>query len=201
MTPTAATRSATRRQPPVSARDRLLSAALDRFGSDGTVAVSLEEIRQEAGVSVGALYHHFADKSELFDALYVDVTDRFQIGFLSELRSSPGAREGIERGVRFYLRWVSRRRREARIQLGDRPDSPELRELNRRFFKEVTAWWDTHAHYGTLRPLPLDLIHALWLGPAEEYARQWLAGHTRRQPAAVAELLADAAWNSLKEAA
>ncbi len=52
--------------PPVmtaSARDRLLTAALDRFGTDGPVAVSLEVVRIQAGVSVGALYHHFEDKT------------------------------------------------------------------------------------------------------------------------------------------
>ncbi|HEX4009490.1 MAG TPA: helix-turn-helix domain-containing protein [Solirubrobacteraceae bacterium] len=176
-----------------------MAAALDRFSAEGPVAVSLEDIRRQAGVSVGALYHHFADKAALFDAVYVELTGRFQAGFIAELRTATQARDGVQGGVRFYLRWVARHRQEATIQLGPRPDGPELAALNRAFLSEVMGWWDTHVHYGTLRALPLDLIHALWLGPAAEYARQWVAGDTRRPPTAVAGLLAEAAWNALKE--
>lgn len=66
-TETARSAGTTRRA--TGARERLLAAALRRFGEDGAVAVNLEEVRLEAGVSVGALYHHFADKAALVDAL------------------------------------------------------------------------------------------------------------------------------------
>ncbi len=182
-----------------SARERLLAAALTQFAADGPVAVSLEEIRRQAGVSVGALYHHFADKTALIDALYLELTEQVQAAFLDELRSHPAAEDGVKAEVRLYLRWVSGNRAGARILLGHRPDGPALRELNRAFFDEMTAWWQTHVHYGVLRSLPRDLLHALWLGPAQEYTRSWLAGHTKRMPRAVADILADAAWNTLKE--
>ena len=65
----------------------------------------------------------------------------------------------------------------------------------------MTAWWETHVHYGVLRSLPFDLIHALWLGPAHEYTRHWVAGRGKRVPAAVSGVLADAAWQTLKETA
>ena len=48
-----------------TARERLLAAALTRIEVDGLVRVTLDEIRLEAGVSVGAMYHHFADKKAL----------------------------------------------------------------------------------------------------------------------------------------
>jgi AcrR family transcriptional regulator len=182
-----------------SARDRLLSAALARFDSESLVSVSLDDIRQEAGVSVGALYHHFSDKAGLFDALYLDLTKQFQAGFLAELRSHATAQEGIEAGVRFYLRWVIRNRPAAGILLGYHPDDAVLAEPNRRFFADVMAWWLTHVHYGTLRILPPELIHALWLGPAQEYTRHWLAGHAKRPAGSLADTLAHAAWKTLKE--
>jgi AcrR family transcriptional regulator len=183
----------------VGARERLLAAALRRFGEDGPVAVSLEDVRRTAGVSVGALYHHFADKSALVDALYAQVTEDFQAGFLDLLHASPSAEDGVRRGVRYYLRWVQQHRHETTILLGGRAESPALAELNRRFFPEVMAWWQTHVHYGAVKPMALELIHALWLGPAQEYTRHWLAGHAKRSPAAVGTVLEQAAWDALKE--
>ncbi len=182
-----------------SARERLLGAALRRFSDDGVVGVTLDDVREDAGVSVGALYHHFADKSALVEALYLDLTAQVQAAFLEVLRAHPAAEGGVKAIVRFYLRWVTRERAGTAILLGHRPQSPELDELNRRFFAEVMAWWRTHVHYGSLRPLPLDLIHALWLGPAQEYTRQWLAGHAKRAPTGVGDVLAEAAWQALKE--
>ncbi|MGZ4179128.1 MAG: TetR family transcriptional regulator [Solirubrobacteraceae bacterium] len=182
-----------------NARDRLLAAALTRFEADGLVRMTLEDIRLEAGVSVGAMYHHFADKAELVDALYVELIGRFQTEFLAELREHPSAEEGIKAGVRLYLRWVGHHRPEASVLLGHRCDNTALRDRNRPFFSETMAWWRTHVHYGSVRDLPFDVIQALWIGPAQEYTRHWLAGRAKRTPPAVAEVLADAAWHALKE--
>jgi AcrR family transcriptional regulator len=182
-----------------SARKRLLEAALGRFDADGPLAATLEDIRRDAGVSVGALYHHFPDKAALAGSLYADIAREFQLGFLAELRARAGAEEGVKAGVRFYLQWVSANRSAAKFLLAGRPDSAELHDLNRDFFAQALAWWQTHVHYGALRSLPFDLIHALWLGPAHEYSRHWVAGRSRRVPSEVAEVLAEAAWRALKE--
>ena len=183
-----------------SARDRLLSAALARFAAEGALAATLDDIRRDAGVSVGALYHHFPDKSALASALYVEVLSGFQDGFIAELRAHPGAEHGVRAGVRFYLRWVGVNRAAAAFALGERPaDDAALRERNRWFFAEAMAWWSAHVHYGELRELPFELIDALWLGPAQEYTRQWVAGRSKRVPLAIADTLADAAWLTLKE--
>ena len=176
-----------------------MESARRRFAADGAVAATLDEIRREAEVSVGALYHHFADKAALVTALYAEITGRFQRGFLEVLQASPSAEDGVRRAVRYFLRWVGDHRHETAILLGARAESPELTELNRRFFGEVMAWWGTHAHYGAVKTLPLELLDALWLGPAQEYTRHWYAGHAKRPPAAVGATLEAAAWNALKE--
>jgi AcrR family transcriptional regulator len=153
-------------------------------------------------VSVGTLYHYFPDKAGLAAELYVELLAQFQAGFLAELRAHASAEEGVKAGVRFYLRWVSANRAAAALLLGERPRAhATLRDRNQRFFAEAMAWWQTHVHYGTLRDLPFDLIAALWLGPANEYTRHWVAGRARRVPAAAADVLADAAWLTLKESA
>jgi AcrR family transcriptional regulator len=176
-----------------------LRAALARFDEDGALGATLEDIRSEAGVSVGALYHHFPDKTGLAAALYAELIGEFQGGFLRELRAHASAEDGVKGGVSFYLRWASSNRAAAAFLLGECPEDATLTERNRRFFAEAMAWWQTHVHYGALRSLPFDLINALWLGPAHEYTRHWVAGRGKRVPASVAEMLADAAWQTLKE--
>jgi len=185
-----------------SPRERLLRAALVRFHDDGALSATLEDIRREAGVSVGTLYHYFPDKAGLAAELYVELLAQFQDGFLAELRAHASAEEGVKAGVRFYLRWVSANRAAAALLLGERPRAhATLRDRNQRFFAEATGWWQTHVHYGTVRDLPFDLIAALWLGPANEYTRHWVAGRARRVPATATDVLADAAWLTLKESA
>src|SRR3954471_21542010 len=54
-------------------RARLLEAGRRLFASDGFAAVSTQAIVAAAGVTRGALYHQFGDKTGLFAAVYEDV--------------------------------------------------------------------------------------------------------------------------------
>jgi AcrR family transcriptional regulator len=54
-------------------RERLLSSARDLFGERGYEATSIDAVLENSGVARGALYHHFASKAELFDAVTEEV--------------------------------------------------------------------------------------------------------------------------------
>lgn len=54
-------------------RDALMGAARPLFATVGFADASLETIVRDAGVTRGALYHHFADKTELFAAVFEQV--------------------------------------------------------------------------------------------------------------------------------
>ena len=54
-------------------RDALVAAARPLFAAQGFADVALEAIVRAAGVTRGALYHHFADKTELFAAVFENV--------------------------------------------------------------------------------------------------------------------------------
>ncbi len=51
-------------------REALIEAARPLFAAHGFADVALETIVRAAGVTRGALYHHFADKTELFAAVF-----------------------------------------------------------------------------------------------------------------------------------
>jgi AcrR family transcriptional regulator len=51
-------------------REALVAAARPLFAAQGFAEVALEAIVRAAGVTRGALYHHFADKTELFATVF-----------------------------------------------------------------------------------------------------------------------------------
>ena len=55
-------------------RQQLLNAALSIFSRKSFEAVSLEEVAEAAGVTRGAIYHHFGSKADLFMALIEDAS-------------------------------------------------------------------------------------------------------------------------------
>jgi AcrR family transcriptional regulator len=180
------------------ARGRLLQTARRRFAANGAIAATLDEIRRDADVSVGALYHHFPDKPALAAAVYAQVMGEYQAGFVAMLRTHATAEGGIRGGVAHHLRWVVANRTEAALLLGDRLDSAELSDCNREFFAAVRDWWRPHHSYGVLRPMQAGITAALWFGPAQEFSRHWIAGDEPRMPRGVAKTFADAAWKALR---
>jgi len=56
-----------------STRQALIDAARPLFAEHGFGSVAMETIVKEAGVSRGALYHQFADRTDLFAAVFEEV--------------------------------------------------------------------------------------------------------------------------------
>jgi AcrR family transcriptional regulator len=54
-------------------RQALVDAARSLFGERGYAATLTEDVVAQAGVTKGALYHHFGGKAELFQAVYEQV--------------------------------------------------------------------------------------------------------------------------------
>lgn len=182
----------------MDARARLLDVARRRFAVDGALSATLDEVRKDAGVSVGALYHHFPNKLSLATAVYAQLLGEYQQGFLAMLRDHDTAEGGIRGGVAYHLQWVAAHRGEATLLLDSRLDSEELRHSNSAFFAAVRDWWRPHHGYGVLRPMDIAVTAALWLGPAQEFSRHWVTGSTARLPRGVVETFADAAWAVLR---
>ena len=120
-------------------RERLIESALHRFAGDGVLATTLEDVRGDAGASVGAVYHHFPDKQALLDAARERALATFQTDFAAELERHAGAEEGIKAMVRFLIRWCFRNPDAANLLLAGRPRRAEA--LNRDFFDRVQRWW------------------------------------------------------------
>jgi AcrR family transcriptional regulator len=188
-----------------SRRDSILGAALECFNARGVSETTIDEVRERAGASVGSLYHHFGGKEQLAAALHVEGARSYQGGFLAELQEHRTARGGIQAIVRYHLRWVAEHRELARYMLAGNDAevaasaATQLRELNRAFFAAIADWMEPHVRRGALRPFAVDLYDALVLGPAQEFARHWLAGRTTTSLSAAEPALVSAAWNAVRK--
>jgi AcrR family transcriptional regulator len=58
-------------------RSRLLGAARELFTEHGYAHTTTEQLVQRAGVTRGALYHHFESKLAIFDALLIELEQEF----------------------------------------------------------------------------------------------------------------------------
>jgi len=56
-------------------REQIIDAAEELFLTRGVARATLEQIAQAAGVTRGAIYWHFRNKTDLFDAMYCRVHD------------------------------------------------------------------------------------------------------------------------------
>jgi len=84
-------------------RAALSAAARELFTQRGYAATSTTEIVERAGVTRGALYHHFAAKDELFRAVFEQLEDEVTKHVAHEALTSTDPLEQLRRGTRAYL--------------------------------------------------------------------------------------------------
>jgi AcrR family transcriptional regulator len=84
-------------------RESLLRAAHDLFAERGYAAIGTEEIVARAGVTRGALYHHFADKQDLFRTVHEDLERSLVAGIGLQIVGIEDPWELIVTGVRAFL--------------------------------------------------------------------------------------------------
>ncbi|NBB83067.1 MAG: TetR family transcriptional regulator [Alphaproteobacteria bacterium] len=84
-------------------RARLVAAARHRFAAEGFAATGTEAILAEAGATRGALYHHYADKTALFEAVCRAVSDEAVDRIEAALAESE---DPLDRLVAGSLAWI-----------------------------------------------------------------------------------------------
>ena len=85
-------------------RAALLEAATELFAQRGYAGVATEEIVRAAGLTRGALYHHFAGKLELFEAVYEQVEQGLVERIASSAMSAAsGSLAALRAGARAFL--------------------------------------------------------------------------------------------------
>jgi AcrR family transcriptional regulator len=169
-------------------RATLLAAARALFAERGYASVSTEEIVQRAGVTRGALYHHFEDKKDLFRAVYEEVERELVEELAAGAAAASDPLEALRGGARSWLD-ACENPAVQRIALLDAPSVlgwEEWREIGMKYgFGLVQATLQAAIDAGQLDPQPVRPLAHLVLGAIDEagmlVARADDGGATRRE--------------------
>jgi AcrR family transcriptional regulator len=154
-------------------RESLINAALELFTERGYADIGTEQVVARAAVTRGALYHHFADKRDLFRAAHERVEEDLvkRIGERMEGVSDPW--EVMVAGTRAFLEACDEQAVK-QIALTDAPAVlgwGEWREIDERYgLGLMKAALGGAMDAGVLRRQPLDPLAHLMLGAMTEAA-------------------------------
>ncbi|MBA3759518.1 MAG: TetR/AcrR family transcriptional regulator [Gemmatimonadales bacterium] len=126
---------------PDATRDKLLSAAFEEIYRRGFQAASLDTILARAGVTKGALYHHFPDKAALGYAVVDEVVKGLLLkrwGVLAPVTGDPVS--ALQQVLRARAAGLTTREVELGCPLNNL--AQEMSPLDQRFRKAVSATFD-----------------------------------------------------------
>lgn len=152
-------------------RRALLDAAGARFAAEGYAATATEEVVRRAGVTRGALYHHFRDKRDLFLAVVEDL----EVSVLGRVQAAAAGDGDPWRGLRAGLHAFLDACMEPAVQRILLLDAPAVlgwaawRELEERY--GVGLLREAFAQLigaGLMAPRPVEALAHMLLGALSE---------------------------------
>jgi AcrR family transcriptional regulator len=171
-------------------RAALIATAQRLFAERGYGGVGTEEIVRETGVTRGALYHHFAGKRDLFEAVYEEVERQLVESIAaSAMRVAGDPLEALQAGAQAFLDACCEDLAVQRIAVIDAPSVlgwERWREIGLRYgFGLVQASIEEAIEAELIERQPAAPLAHLLLGALDEgamlVARADDGGETRRQ--------------------
>jgi TetR/AcrR family transcriptional regulator, cholesterol catabolism regulator len=115
--------------------EQLLTAAARLMERDGSQAVSMQAVAEEAGVSVGLIYRYFGGKDDLLLAVIVDVLDAFSTRVSDAIEAAgDNPVERLAAAFRAYCEVIDEHRHAAVLTYRE---SKSLGEAGRERIKEL----------------------------------------------------------------
>jgi AcrR family transcriptional regulator len=170
---TAPTRPGRREAEAQATRETLIRAGLELFTKRGYAGVGTEEIVARAKVTRGALYHHFADKRDLFRAVFERVEGELMERIGASMQATEDPWELMLAGMRSFLD-ACEEPAVKQIALTDAPSVlgwPEWREIDNRHGLGLTrAALQGAVDAGTVRPIAVEPMAHLFVAALSEAA-------------------------------
>ena len=164
---------ATQQERRQATRGAIIKAAYRLFGDRGFAATTIDEVAGAARVAKGAVYHHFATKEALFEAVFEQVSQELVAEVDRVARSEKDALAAMARGTRAYFDACAIDRT-GQIILHDGPAVlgwERWREIdNRHFGGRFPAAIEHAMDQGLIARQPIEPLARLLLGAVTEAA-------------------------------
>ncbi|MGB8931544.1 MAG: TetR/AcrR family transcriptional regulator [Anaeromyxobacteraceae bacterium] len=191
------------RIPRAGARDRVLAAARQLFVRRGYFNTSMPEIVREAGVSVGSIYHHFADKQAIASALYRETMEGILAAMRELAEPEPTARGRLQALTRLLYEACERDPDRLEYMLFVRhsevdPEEPPI--CLAAPFQAVERWIEEGQRRGEIVPGSTELVAGVFMGSILKVVELRLRGRIDRPlPRAACDAFA-LAWRAIAAA-
>lgn len=151
-----------------------MAAARELFTARGYAAVPADDIVRAAGVTRGALYHHYADKQGLFRAVVEEIEREITAEIDAVLQAAPDPVSGMAEALRAFLD-ACLRDEVRQISLTDAPAVlgwATLREIEAEHgLGMLVGVLEKGMAEGQLKPQPLRTLAQLVLSAVTEAVR------------------------------
>lgn len=180
-------------------KTELLRVARGLFGDHGYEATSIEDVAEAAGVTKGALYHHFESKRDLFQAVFEHLEEELCNNVIVAAAGGGGdVLEGMRLGIRAFLDSAGDTACR-RIVLIEGPSVlgwETWREIDERYgFGIVKASLEAAIAAGLVQNRPVDPMAHIFLAALSEAALQIARAD---DPDAAREEMFDALWSLIE---
>jgi TetR/AcrR family transcriptional regulator, repressor of fatR-cypB operon len=184
-------------KPKPNKRDAILNAMLDVVAERGFHEAPMSLIAERSGASAGVIYHHFASKEAIIQALYERVSELKRTKLLAGYSPDMDAKEAFILAWTNWYNFYRKHPREMRFLhqyetagFVCRPEKAPYHdqqaiEFQRRFRSQSTG--------GVLNDLPAEVIQELTFGVVERLARQ-----PRKLAPGTLRTVAEKMWEAVK---
>ncbi len=184
-------------------KQKIFNVALGLFFEQGYSQTTIEDIRKAAEVSVGSLYHHFSNKENFADQLYLEVVEDFCKKGNAAILGSKSPEKLIKNWISFHFSWFQKEKVSAHFMMSHqtkplgRPEQSKLTKIQEDFFMAFATSLEEATKKKTIRITDPSQFFFILIGPTESFSRIWLLQEVGQDVAEVEKAFFLAAQKSL----
>lgn len=178
-------------------RDAILDAMLDVVVEQGFHDAPMSLIAKRSGASAGVIYHYFASKEEIIQALYLQVRMLKRTSLLEGYSPEMDAKEAFVHvwmnGYHFYRKHMREMRFLKQYEIACFASPPEKNARSDKERTEFERRFTSRSKGGVLNDLPAEVIYELTFGVVER-----LASQPRKLSSEVLRNVAEKVWEAVR---
>ena len=163
----------------VTARERILDAALEVIAKHGYSAAGIQEIVSLSSTSKGSFYFHFPSKEQMVMSLLERMSDNLVNKVSNSVKHQPTPLHRVAASINTLMNTFARNRNVAQVLLlnlvgnGKATDRKFL-PIREKFSKLIQKELDAAVSAEQIKPMDTLLVSRIWVGGFHEVILHWL---------------------------